>query len=113
MPLNTIQFSVTFEVNVFTYTCEEACHACTHVMHVHMSCMYICLNPVHLVVLICRVLIPLGVGVSFFQDIHLAKRYYDMAVAHNPAAALPANLALIKVHAKLWHEYAHEVDNSL
>ena len=48
---------------------------------------------------------------SFFQDIHLAKRYYDMAVSHNPSAALPANLALIKVHAKLWHEYADEVGN--
>lgn len=47
------------------------------------------------------------------QDIHLAKRYYDMSIAHNPAAALPANLALIKIHAKLWQEYAHEVNNRL
>ena len=43
-----------------------------------------------------------GIGVAR-QDFHLAKRYYDMAVATNDEAYLPVTLSLIKLHLRaLW-----------
>lgn len=37
------------------------------------------------------------------QDWHLAKRNYDLSLASNPDAALPVNLALVRLHARaLW-----------
>lgn len=36
-------------------------------------------------------------GLGFQKDLHLAKRYYDMALSNNPNAVFPVRLALIRV----------------
>lgn len=41
-----------------------------------------------------------GLGVP--RDLHLAKRYYDMSVKHDPNAYVPATLALTKLHFDVW-----------
>jgi SEL1 protein len=41
-------------------------------------------------------------GIGLNQDYHLAKRYYDAALATNEEAYLPVSLSLLKLRAKSW-----------
>lgn len=45
----------------------------------------------------------------FFQDIHLAKRFYDMAAQTNPDAQAPVSLALMKLGVFFMWEWVQEV----
>ena len=49
--------------------------------------------------------------VSFFfcQDIHLAKRFYDMAAQTSPDAQAPVSLALLKLGVFFTWEWIQEV----
>ena len=49
-------------------------------------------------------------GLGLPQDLHLAKRYYDMSAQTNAESQLPAGLALFLLHAKfLYHDFAEAI----
>ncbi|KAL2141497.1 hypothetical protein VTI28DRAFT_2371 [Corynascus sepedonium] len=53
-------------------------------------------------------------GVGLDQDYHLAKRYYDAALATNEEAYLPVALSLLKLRAKsAWNTFTHGRINSI
>jgi SEL1 protein len=53
-------------------------------------------------------------GVGLNQDYHLAKRYYDAALATNEEAYLPVSLSLLKLRAKsAWNTFTHGRINSI
>ncbi|KAK4241575.1 protein sel-1 1 [Achaetomium macrosporum] len=53
-------------------------------------------------------------GVGLDQDYHLAKRYYDAALATNEEAYLPVSLSLLKLRAKsAWNTFTHGRINSI
>ena len=41
-------------------------------------------------------------GLGLPKDLHLAKRYYDMALSTDPKAYVPVKLALYKLQAHAW-----------
>ena len=53
--------------------------------------------------------IPLLFFVLFCQDIHLAKRFYDMAAQTNTDAQAPVSLALLKLGIFFTWEWIQEV----
>lgn len=53
-------------------------------------------------------------GVGLDQDFHLAKRYYDLALATNEEAYLPVKLSLLKLRARsYWNTVTHGRINSI
>jgi SEL1 protein len=53
-------------------------------------------------------------GVGLNQDFHLAKRYYDSALATNEEAYLPVTLSLLKLRARsAWNTFTHGRVNSI
>jgi SEL1 protein len=53
-------------------------------------------------------------GVGLDQDFHLAKRYYDLALATNEEAYLPVKLSLLKLRARsYWNTLTHGRINSI
>lgn len=53
-------------------------------------------------------------GVGLDQDFHLAKRYYDLALATNTEAYLPVKLSLFKLRARsYWNSVTHGKINSI
>ncbi|TPX09304.1 uncharacterized protein E0L32_009496 [Thyridium curvatum] len=53
-------------------------------------------------------------GVGLNQDYHLAKRYYDAALATNEEAYLPVTLSLLKLRARsAWNTFTHGRINSI
>ncbi|PSR88478.1 hypothetical protein BD289DRAFT_473771 [Coniella lustricola] len=53
-------------------------------------------------------------GVGLDQDFHLAKRYYDLALATNEEAYLPVKLSLFKLRARsYWNTITHGRINSI
>ena len=43
-------------------------------------------------------------GVGLPQDLHIAKRYYDQSLEHNPEGFVPVTLALIGLQAQTWYQ---------
>ncbi|KAI1115696.1 hypothetical protein F5Y14DRAFT_409951 [Nemania sp. NC0429] len=53
-------------------------------------------------------------GIGLTQDFHLAKRYYDQALATNDEAYLPVTLSLVKLRARsAWNTFTHGRINSI
>lgn len=53
-------------------------------------------------------------GIGLDQDFHLAKRYYDLALATNEEAYLPVKLSLLKLRARsYWNTLTHGRINSI
>lgn len=53
-------------------------------------------------------------GIGLDQDFHLAKRYYDLALATNEEAYLPVKLSLLKLRARsYWNTVTHGRINSI
>lgn len=53
-------------------------------------------------------------GIGLDQDFHLAKRYYDLALATNEEAYLPVKLSLMKLRARsYWNTVTHGRINSI
>jgi hypothetical protein len=51
--------------------------------------------------------------IKFFQDIHLAKRCYDMAAETNADAKVPVALALMKLSLLFSMKYLQEVSAAM
>jgi hypothetical protein len=52
-------------------------------------------------------------GLIFFQDIHLAKRCYDLAAETNVDAKVPVALALMKLSLLFTMKYLQEVSAAI
>lgn len=57
-------------------------------------------------------IVPVFACLCFLQDIHLAKRFYDMAAEASPDAQVPVFLALCKLGLIYTLQYLHDLNVS-